>query len=80
MTREYFAILGRMWSTKGGKALLTGISIFDLFTQISQLQPLDYLSRIIMSNLDYNNPNSNVPGNTGGGKAELVKSQVRAKS
>jgi hypothetical protein len=53
MTREYFAILGRMWSTKGGKALQTLVNIFELFSELSKYQQLDYLSRVVLSNLDY---------------------------
>ncbi|GMH93873.1 hypothetical protein TL16_g12745 [Triparma laevis f. inornata] len=54
MTREYFAILGRMWCTRAGEALLTDLKIFDLFTSLAKHQQLDYLSRIVLSNLDYN--------------------------
>ena len=58
MTREYFAILGRMWCSKAGESLLDetlGLKIYDLFMSLAKHQPLDYLSRIVLSNLDYNN-------------------------
>ena len=73
MTREYFAILGRMWSTRGGKALSTLVNIFELFSELSKYQPLDYLSRVVLSNLDYNPNVKEGYNSTPGG--DLVKSR-----
>ncbi|GMI10640.1 hypothetical protein TrRE_jg10745 [Triparma retinervis] len=53
MTREYFAILGRMWSTQIGVNLEQKDKIFHLFNNMARFQELDYLSRIILTNLDY---------------------------
>ena len=51
MTREYFAILGKIYAV--GKSFLDKLGIFELIKTLSSYPQLDYLSRVILSNLDY---------------------------
>ena len=53
MTREYFAILGKIFKEGSNAGYLEGLGIFGLIKDLPAHPQLDYLSRVILSNLDY---------------------------
>ena len=60
MTREYFAILGRVSLTFEGREFLAShdnkdkdLNFFALFKQMIPHASLDYLTRVVLTNLDY---------------------------
>jgi len=51
MSREFYALLGRIVCIPGSKKLLDHTNIFDHLSKLGQYQSLDYLSRLVLTSL-----------------------------